>query len=95
MLALCDAASLADSTMRKARDYHGRPRLPYVIDPSCGSGSFLIEYMKLITERIGGPDVSRTLPSRIRDAHNTWFGMQEMLGRESTSSASRTIMTLD
>ncbi len=29
-----------------------RPRLPYVIDPSCGSGTFLIEIMKLITSRL-------------------------------------------
>ena len=76
MLALCDAAGLADEIMRTARDYHGRPRLPYAIDPSCGSGSFLIEYMKLITARLRGPEVSSTLPSRIRDAHDTWFGTQ-------------------
>lgn len=75
MLALCDATGTAESTMRNTRDYHGRPRLPYVIDPSCGSGSFLIEYMKLVTEKLGSPEVSRMLPGRIRDAHNTWFGM--------------------
>ena len=76
MLGLCDAAGLADRTMRTERDYHGRPRLPYVVDPSCGSGSFLIEYMKLITQRLGAQDVCRTLPGRIRDAHHTWFGTQ-------------------
>ena len=76
MLALCDAAGMADNAMRSARDFHGRPRLPYVIDPSCGSGSFLIEYMKLITERLGTPEVSNALPGRIRDAHDTWFGKQ-------------------
>ena len=76
MLALCDATGLADRTMRSARDYHGRPRLPYVMDPSCGSGSFLIEYMKLITKRLGVPEVSRSLPGRVREVHDTWFGMQ-------------------
>ena len=76
MLALCDAAGVAGRIMRTARDYHGRPRLPYVIDPSCGSGSFLIEYMKLITARLRLPEVSSTLPNRIRDAHDTWFGPQ-------------------
>lgn len=74
MLALCDAVGLADRTMREERDYHGRPRLPYVMDPSCGSGSFLIEYMKLVSGRIGSPEVSRALPGRVRDAHDTWFG---------------------
>lgn len=28
----------------------GRPRLPYIIDPSCGSGTFQIQCMKEITE---------------------------------------------
>ncbi|BCM93269.1 putative type I restriction enzymeP M protein [Abditibacteriota bacterium] len=30
----------------------GKPRLPYIIDPSCGSGTFLLEAMKLITESV-------------------------------------------
>lgn len=76
MLALSNARELANSIMREVRDYHGRPRLPYVIDPSCGSGSFLIEYMKLITDRLGAPEVSATLPARVRDSHDTWFGTQ-------------------
>lgn len=29
-----------------------KPRLPYIIDPSCGSGTFLIESMKFITARM-------------------------------------------
>ena len=29
--------------------YNNEKRLPYIIDPSCGSGTFLIEAMKLIT----------------------------------------------
>lgn len=76
MLALCDAVGLAERTMQSARDYHGRPRLPYVMDPSCGSGSFLIEYMKLVTKQLGSPEVARTLSTRIREAHDTWFGMR-------------------
>ena len=74
MLALCNASALAARIMRTERDYHGRPRLPRVMDPSCGSGSFLIEYMKLITEELGTPEVSGTLPNRVREEHNTWFG---------------------
>ena len=76
MLALSDAANLADQTMRTARDYHGRPRLPYVIDPSCGSGSFLIEYMKLVTGSLRAPEVAQALPQRVRESHDTWFGVQ-------------------
>lgn len=30
----------------------GRPRLPYVIDPACGSGTFLIQTMKEITNHV-------------------------------------------
>ena len=77
MLALCDAAGVAENIMRTGRDYHGRPRLPYVIDPSCGSGSLLIEYMKLVTGSLGTQEVSDSLPRRIRDAHETWFGAQK------------------
>ena len=31
---------------------NGKPRLPYIVDPSCGSGTFLLEAMKLITESV-------------------------------------------
>lgn len=30
----------------------GRPRLPYIIDPACGSGTFQIQCMKEITNRV-------------------------------------------
>ncbi|MCY4375155.1 MAG: N-6 DNA methylase [Spirochaetaceae bacterium] len=73
MLLLCDAVGVADYTMRNVSDYHGRPRLPYVIDPACGSGSFLIEYMKMVTSTLGTEAIRQTLPGRLRDAHSTWF----------------------
>ena len=76
MLALCDAVGLANKIMRNERDYHGRPRLPYVIDPACGSGSFLIEYMKLITKELGSSEVAKMLPARVREAYDTWFSVQ-------------------
>lgn len=76
MLALSGAADLAVRTMQSGRDYHGRPRLPYVIDPSCGSGSILIEYMKLVTGRLGTSQVAQALPRRVRESHDTWFGVQ-------------------
>ena len=74
MLALCDAAGQADRTMRAGGDAQGRPRLPYVIDPSCGSGTFLIEYMKTVTGQLGGRQVAEELPNRIRETHAGWFG---------------------
>ena len=74
MLELCGAADQAEHIMRHESDSQGRPRLPFIIDPSCGSGSFLIEYMKLVTEKLRTPEVSTSLPNRIREYHDLWFG---------------------
>ena len=76
MLALCDAAGMAERTMKIEHDSFGRPRLPYVIDPSCGSGSFLIEYMRHISEQLGSPGVAETLSGRVRQHHKLWFGVR-------------------
>ena len=77
MLALSDAGSQAEEVMTSKRDSQGRPRLPYIIDPSCGSGSFLIEYMKLVTSRLKMKEVAEKLPSRLRASHDIWFGIQK------------------
>ena len=74
MLELCGAADQAEHIMRHESDSQGRPRLPFIIDPSCGSGTFLIEYMKLVTEKLRTPEVSTSLPNRIREYHDLWFG---------------------
>ena len=74
MLALCRATDQAEHIMREASDANGRPRLPFIIDPSCGSGTFLIEYMKLITRNLGTSQISGSLPSRISEYHEIWFG---------------------
>lgn len=73
ILELCEAVDQAKKTMSSSRDHLGRPRLPYVMDPSCGSGSFLIEYMKLIRSEIGTPEVAAEQPGRVRESHGTWF----------------------
>lgn len=73
MLQLSGAATKAQDTMLHARDHLGRPRLPYVIDPACGSGTFLIEYMKLITSTLGNETTSASLPNRIQESHSVWF----------------------
>ncbi len=73
ILYLMDAPNRTNNIMLKQKDHLGRHRLPYVIDPSCGSGSFLIEFMKLITYHLGNPDIARRLPDRLKVLHQTWF----------------------
>ena len=74
MLSLSRAVERARTTMVRDRDHLGRPRLPYLIDPSAGSGTFLIQYMKALRSAIGGPDTAAGLPARVREAHQVWFG---------------------
>ena len=74
MLALADVSTQAKKVLRQEKDHLGRPRLPYVIDPSCGSGTFLIEYMKEISATVGTDTYGKTLPDRISDIHAVWFG---------------------
>jgi len=52
------------------------PTIPHIIDPSCGSGTFLIEAMKLITSSVlhprpGLPSVSKS--RRAKDFIQEWF----------------------
>ena len=51
---------------REERDTQGRPRIPKVIDPSCGSGTFLIETLKAGTHRLANLEVS-SLPRRLKE----------------------------
>jgi len=46
-------------------------KLPYVIDPSAGSGTFLIEYMKFVTNA-----VKRQYPEKVDSARNTKLFVQ-------------------
>ena len=73
MLHLADAAENAKTVMLTSKDHLGRHRLPHVIDPSCGSGTFLIEYMKLIRRSLGRPEVAKGLTSRVRESYTGWF----------------------
>jgi len=50
MLEALDLDSLATQTWKKAT--HPENRLPYVIDPACGSGSFLLRAMHMVTNAI-------------------------------------------
>jgi type I restriction enzyme M protein len=56
-----------------SRDDQGRPTLPYIIDPSAGSGTFLIEAMKLVTSELRALDRG-DLSKRQREFAGIWFG---------------------
>lgn len=73
MLRLINAGDAALTTLKTKKDELGRPCLPYVIDPACGSGTFLIEYMKEITSALGDKKIQPTLSGRAREWHATWF----------------------
>ena len=73
MLELADVVGRADHTMRSLRDEQGRPTLPYVINSSCGSGTFLIEYMKRVTGALDRREVLNSLPKSQKASHQTWF----------------------
>lgn len=73
MLEVSNSIEHAKDVLANQRDQLGRPRLPYVIDPSCGSGSFLIEYMKLIRKGIGTDQFRRTQPNRVQELLSGWF----------------------
>lgn len=74
-LELSDFSSTVSSTFLTERDAQGRPRIPKVIDPSCGSGTFLVEAMKagtaaLVPLRSSGGKLQR----RLREYAQIWFG---------------------
>jgi type I restriction-modification system DNA methylase subunit len=73
MLYISRAVEEARNVMLHRKDHLGRPRLPYVIDPACGSGTFLIEYMKHIRNELGTREVGLSLPRRLRESHQGWF----------------------
>lgn len=50
--------------------------MPYIIDPACGSGTFLIEAMKYITKKLRGenldfPNIRKT--AKIKERLSSWF----------------------
>lgn len=49
-------------------------RLPYIIDPSCGSGTFLIHAMKHITNAVKSNDYAKIKKTqKIKERLNGWF----------------------
>lgn len=73
MIDLCGGADYAKSIFETNPDGRGIHRLPYVIDPSCGVGTFLIRYMQCITKNIGMNSYRRSLNKRTLEAHSVLF----------------------
>ena len=46
------ALDIGNLTIDLLNGKDGRPRLPYVIDPACGSGTFLVEFIKEVTNAV-------------------------------------------
>jgi len=71
---MTDFKNNVSSTFLSERDLQGRPRIPKVIDPSCGSGTFLIEAMKEGTEVLLPLREVGKLPKRLKEYASIWFG---------------------
>lgn len=74
MLMLANCEGITRNVLLNDKDNLGRYRLPYIIDPSCGTGTFLIEYMKLITRKLAGDTTLRNYNKKIKEATSIWFG---------------------
>lgn len=48
-------------------------RLPYIVDPACGSGTFLIEIMKMITKTITANKGQLVQSARLEGLFNSYF----------------------
>lgn len=73
MFLLAEISTYAKNIFEHDHDRLGRRRLPYIIDPSCGSGSFLIEYMKEIKSALDTEDYRKSLSNRELEAYQTFF----------------------
>lgn len=72
-LELADYSTLVKEVFLSRRDTQGRPRLPYIIDPSAGSGTFLVEAMKHGTNALT-PLLAEALTPRQRQFGLVSFG---------------------
>jgi type I restriction enzyme M protein len=73
-LEICDFRDNVERTFLTERDAQGRPRVPKVIDPSCGSGTFLVEAMKEGTRALVSIRTKGLLQKRLREYAAIWFG---------------------
>lgn len=103
MLEALEVPQLAEAKL--ASNAHPNERLPYIIDPSCGSGTFLLAAMRLVTEHLierrvelsRNRDVREQLELRLPShAPNTWakdfiYGIEK---REDLSVSTKVNMVL-
>ena len=73
MLSLCGAVKQAKNILENCPDGRGIHRMPVVIDSSCGVGTFLIEYMKVVTKELNKDSYKRTLNDRTVEAFESAF----------------------
>lgn len=74
MVDLCDAIEQAKRVLEDEPDGRGIHRLPNVIDPSCGVGSFLITYMKAVTKGLySDSSYKASLSDRAREEFDAKF----------------------
>ncbi|WP_322007699.1 restriction endonuclease subunit M [Paraburkholderia tropica] len=69
-----------ENTFLNERDPQGRPRIPKVIDPSCGSGTFLNEAMKAGTLALTPLREAGALPKRLKEYASMWFSENSQNG---------------
>ena len=73
MLDLADVQEQAESIIRNNPDGLGVRRFPYVIDPSCGVGTFLNSYMRKIVSGLNSPVFKENLTDRELEAVEAGF----------------------
>lgn len=73
MLDLAAVQDQAESIIRNNPDGLGVRRFPYVIDPSCGVGTFLNSYMRKIVSNLNSPDFKENLTDRELEAVEAGF----------------------
>lgn len=72
MVEALEIADLAVDYLREPKR-HINDRLPFVIDPSCGSGTFLLAAMHAVTTRLEADRATLGTNRNIRDALNRWL----------------------
>lgn len=73
MLDLADVSTQAKDILRTKADGRGIHRFPYVIDPSCGMGTFPIRYMKKICTDLDNEAFVESLSEREKETYTSGF----------------------
>lgn len=90
MLELANVSDQAKNIIRNNPDGLGVRRFPYVIDPSCGVGTFLNSYMRKIVADLYNEDFKESLTERELEAFESGFA-----GRTHTSWAKNSLYGIE